>query len=567
MGNCYQELPYRCFPSKFSCSSNSNCFTERHGLKGEPSLREFREQEGNAVNLVEPFWGPKLDENRAYANKDNSFGQNRLMVQNMKKAECNSFQWRDVPRKVVKDAIEVSTKCLEKSAHNAQKEHEMSNISSGCSAPAVTQVSIEANNKDSSTVDGADLDNLVVDEGSGIERCWSSDDDSERRSEFYGFASKTNLVNKRSSKSSFSKSSHGLIKELSFRDKLKVRKMQNQANTSFPVQAKGNLLRKYERDSRKEKRRRVKWKRLHSSVSASPLPAALNGASQSAGDAGLRSLTLEDIQTLPQGDRRNFTGCPCSLGQKLKQKRSAFSSFDALSRKRELHRIHRMEVEETDSETNLNANSDYFKASEEVGRKRLRSVGATKGLEQDGMHDSAFVVSEITAKVTGVDCIRTGKPANVCHRRRRPVVCGKYGIISNANSLKPAKIVSLRAILKAARRCCIAESQKVNSISLKESKKASSNDKKEMKNEAYDIVSAQLNSQHSVEGKETAYSLGSKDSYDLSHIMKKRRHDGNRSHAILESSQNTQLRRKHKEVRKRSIYELTNTGIFHHSSP
>lgn len=329
VGNGHQELPCGYFPSKFSCSSNLKCITGRRDLNS--SLENFREPEGNAVDLMEPLLGPKLVEKCTHVDNDNAFSANRTIVQNMKKVDCNSSQWRDVPRKVVNDAT--SRKCFKESAHHALKEHEMSNMSSGCSAPAVTQVSIEVNNKDSSTVDGMDTDNLVMDEGSGIERCLSSDDNSERSSEFCGLASKVNLVNRRSSKTSFSKSSHSRIHELGFRDSLKVRKLQNHAKTSFAVQAKGDLQ-KYDRDFGKGNRRRVKWRRLYPSVPAPPLSTALNGASKSAGDAGLCCGTLKNSQMLSQDDKPCFTCCPCSLGQNLKQKRSAYSSFDTISRKK-----------------------------------------------------------------------------------------------------------------------------------------------------------------------------------------------------------------------------------------
>ena len=55
----------------------------------------------------------------------------------------------------------------------------MSDNSSGCSAPAVTQASNEVNNVDSCTVDAGDTgcaSGLVVDEASGVEKCWSSDE-------------------------------------------------------------------------------------------------------------------------------------------------------------------------------------------------------------------------------------------------------------------------------------------------------------------------------------------------------------------------------------------------------
>ncbi|KAJ1407786.1 Jas TPL-binding domain [Sesbania bispinosa] len=124
-------------------------------------------------------------------------------------------QWRDVPSKVRKAACDatsldqtatvldcegqdsvqpgnISAKRLKKTndVEDLLKEQENFNVSSGCSTAVVSQASVEVNRVDSCTVDAVDtgcVNNLVVDEGSGIEKGWSSDVvESERSAEFLG---------------------------------------------------------------------------------------------------------------------------------------------------------------------------------------------------------------------------------------------------------------------------------------------------------------------------------------------------------------------------------------------
>lgn len=126
---------------------------------------------------------------------------------------------------------------------NCLKEQEMSNISSGCSAPAVTQASIEVNNMDSCTVDAGDTgcaNDLVVDEASGIEKCWSSDDalDSERSAEFLGFTCKTSFIKEGSSKALANQSSRSLIDELKFRDSFRWKRVRNESHTGLAIHEK-----------------------------------------------------------------------------------------------------------------------------------------------------------------------------------------------------------------------------------------------------------------------------------------------------------------------------------------
>ena len=125
-------------------------------------------------------------------------------------------QWRDVPSKVRKavcdatslgqtatgmdwegqDSVQlgnISMKRFKRTIDmgDMSKEQENSNVSSGCSAPVVTQASLEVNKIEPCMGDAVDtgfVNNLVVDEGSGIDKGWSSDL-VEKSDEFLGSSS------------------------------------------------------------------------------------------------------------------------------------------------------------------------------------------------------------------------------------------------------------------------------------------------------------------------------------------------------------------------------------------
>ncbi|CAI9092651.1 OLC1v1027960C1 [Oldenlandia corymbosa var. corymbosa] len=515
---CYTELMSRYFPQKF------DCLPGRPDLLRNPSLGEFEDKEANAVGLVAPLLGPKLSGTLPFSDMSNSFAAT-------KKAKFSTFEWRDVPRKVVKYTDEADTKCSEKSAHHVLKELEISNLSSGCSAPAVSQASIKANNKDSFTVNGAvTANNLVVDEGSRIERCDSTDDDDSGRSAaFSDFPSKSNLMDKRSSKAIFSKFYHDLKGDTLSGGSLKLRKMQSQTASSSPVQTR-DVFQNVEDESRSGERSQMKAKQADPLVPAF----ALHATQSEVLNCETKVKQPKNLAILSQGDQQSFTGCPYSVAQNSTRV-SKLSSSGAVSWKRDLN------------------DQICAEASEETPKKRLRLVGGTDYLEQE--KHSTCTVSELASKGAVVDCnVTSGDLANVSCKRR-PIACGKYGVLCNANSQKPAKIVSLSTVLKAARRCSFAESGKLGLGDAKESNKK-----------------ANLKANKAVQNGLTSMNEKSlfpcrKNSGDPSHTMKNRRNDGKRSQAIFNNNMNTHRRRKFKHVRKRSINELSVKGSDSNCEP
>lgn len=572
VGKCSQEIPAGHLPSKWSVTSQTNCPTGVYDKKGETILPECNDQEGNGGNTMATF-----------SEKVDSLGPNENTKQDNKKAEFNSFLWRDVPKKVVEKSslacvensadsyngnIECnSQKCVDDTANNlgSPKEQEMSNVSSGCSAPVVTQVSIDVNNKDSSTVDADDAryeGNAIVDEGSRIERCWSSDDgvDSDRNAKCSVFVSNLNSGHKRPSKPFLGKPNCSLIDELRLRDSSRLN-MHKRSHTGTCNQENDAVVQKSDRDYKIWKRRPVKWKKLTSSFSPSSVSVLHNDASESAGNVELLSPSVKDMKMLSQCEQGNFEPCSCPLGQSIKRKSIVSSSTD-ISLERDVFMIHHVEEEETDREMNSNGKSDNMEATE---RKRLRLSGANQVLEQIHVQRSNSVDVEVAIKETPVNSHTCSNAWSISHRPERPIVCGKYGVIANANSLRPAKFVSLNKLLKAPSKGKAADTRELNLSSVKLSKKATIKERNRpsgKSSKTKEGKNSDLNPQHCVDETKKEGSTGSEEYDNLLHVMKRRRCHRNKIEATLDGCQIVDLRCKYKEVRKRSLHELTTKGTY-----
>lgn len=595
-GKCPQGMLEGGFLSKNNFPVQTNSLMSRYDQRGKAAVAECKDQHGNTGNWIATLLGPKLGENCTFAENVDSFNHKENMKQNTKQADCNSFLWRDVPRKVVtncslvhaensvdssngnvefQDAVaaEAAQKCFNVSANDVRssKVQEISNVSSGCSAPVVTQGSVEVNNKDSSTVDSEDAryaESPVVDEGSGIGRCWSSDEgvDSERNVEF----SKCNLGHKRPSRSLLSKPHRSLIDELRFRDSLRLRKLQKHSHTGNCSQEKGSPRQKYETGTKIWKRRPVKCKKLTSSFSPSTVSVLHNDTSEFAGNAELCPHSVKDAKMLSSCGQGKFEDCLCAVVQNIKQKSMLSLSTD-ISQNRDICRIHHVEEDKTNMDMDLNACSGY---SEEMGRKRLRQSSTSWASKQIPAHRSISVDSEAAIKETPIHCnMISSQPGNISPRPRRPVIGGKYGVITNANSSKPAKIVSLRKLLAATKKCRLADAKKVDLSSIKLLKKTmikgrngsfnkTSKIKEEVNGNIHHAVHNEMNPQHSMDEMKTACSIDSKKCDNISHVMKKRRCGGIKFQATSDGCQITELRRKCKEGRKRSLHELSTEGTY-----
>lgn len=371
-----------------------------------------------------------------------------LHMKNLKKVECQAFQWRDVPSKVtskdppadlydnranIEDQIAASAaKCFNRSAQNAEflKEQEISNFSSGCSAPAITQVSVKVSNEDSCTVDARDkrcTDNFVVDESSGIDKCWSSSDDgvSERSTEFEDIASAIKSMSKGSTKVFPHRSSRSLIDELRLRDSLRSKKIRNQIHAGPTAKEKSNHVQKTERHSKFRHRKKApKWKLLDASFPTSFVSSDHN--------------------------------CACSTGPSSKRRRSTVFSSKIISHKRNLHRLYCEKEGEVDCEAQLSYSDNYLEKSEASHGKRFRLDHGDPTVKHFQRQDAFSPDDEMNV--------------DVCKRKARPLVCGKYGIISNGDTSKPAKLLSIKKILQNTRICDLAASDKLKSSSAKELK-------------------------------------------------------------------------------------------------
>ncbi|KAL2489541.1 uncharacterized protein Fot_42833 [Forsythia ovata] len=588
----FQGLPYAYVPETCSCAVHANCLAGKYELKGGTFCDSLNDQEGIANGRSKSLFRSMLDEDSILSKKKAiSFHDNEnLVAQNMETVESHSFQWRDVPSKVmetcsstrkhqqagsfncngnVEDSAADAAKCFARSSQNDEplKEHEMSNVSSGCSAPVVTWASIEVNKRDSSTVDTGDIictNNIVVDEGSRIDKSWSSDDalDSERSADFFGSAPR-----KRSSLS--------LIEELRLRDSRRLKKAQNEVHASFSIQEERDHLQKFKKGSKKMKKT-VKWKKLDAAFPVSG-QSSNNGSSKCTEDVVQNSNSVWDMQ-MPLGrEQKSPNNCGCSVEPSIKRRRSGWPYSNSVSNNGDLYRGYQVE-QKIETQIHSRVDDDTSQSPETLGKKRLELDGAaatTKNLYRPCCDNA-----EVTANLASVDCLSNSLDLHLDFYKwmARPVVFGKYGIISNGNSSKPAKIVPLRKILETARKYDH-KNEKAKSTSTKKLKKMSIRHVKETfrnkevlkseyhdvldveKSGAHNVASVEFEPHHSVGETETGPYCAISGSDKVLHISEKRRNDNcSKNHSIPDSSPTVQLKTKCKEVRKRSLYELMVIG-------
>lgn len=505
---------------------------------------------------------------------------------------CHASQWRDVPTKVkgVCDATVVArlANVFERREHDgcqlgdasakyfngamqitdSLKDQENSNVSSGCSAPAVTQASIEVNNIDFSTVDAGDtgdVSNHIVDEGSGIDICWSPDDalGSERSAEFLGSSCNIKL-RKEGSSHIVNNQSRSLLDELKLIDSLTWKKSRHQIHTGLAIRGKSNTSQQTESGLKMGKRKKEMKLKMLSTPFLSAGPSLLPYENP-------KCVATAELSTCSSKDGQGtcHTSGACLIQPRSK---SRLSSAKTSSRKRG--------AREDDYQTELNYDTDFGKSPEVSGRKKLRRDFASDAFRQCQIQEPTHEEAEKTEKYNSVGSIRTSSSpqVNVCCWKARPVVCGKYGEISCGKDVsKPAKIVPLSRILKTASRCSLPKSCKPRLTSMRELKKKNSTLidlscakltglNNEEDNGSHNVaVCDKTNCDSSMEETYKAWCSNKQFAKKLS-ILEKERDDKSekdrqlKDHSILDSNIPAQLKLKCKEIRKRSIYELTIKG-------
>ncbi|XP_044471547.1 uncharacterized protein LOC123200432 isoform X5 [Mangifera indica] len=588
---CYQGMPCAYFLGQFGCAAYSTCLGGNFELKTGSSTNTFKDQLGNVNGETSMLDGAGPNKNSVSLDQ-----RGKSKGQPCNTIVCHASQWRDVPSKFKGvsnvTGLECSANVLDGRGHmegqvghaakcsygtmkipNSLKEREMSNVSSGCSAAAITQASIQISNMDSPTVDAGNtryVNNHVVDEGSGIDKCWSSDDalESERSAEFLG--SNSNFSKEGSSNVLNKQSSRSLLDELKLLDSLTWKKNWNQFHTRLPVHGKVNL-KKNERGFKTGKRKKSeKFKMLEAPfLAASTL--VVHHERPKGTDTSEPGPT-KDVEMLQPSVQETYRSGASFFGPGSKFGRSTLSSSKESSRKRDLEMINGHRDGEDDYDMELNSNSNLGKNHDLSGTKKLKRAWTSDCIRKSQMEEltPADSKSSVMCKSFGFLKASSGCEGSIYFRKARPVVCGKYGEIScgehTGDVSWPVKIVSLSKVLKAARRCAISENCKPKVTFPKDLKKTwfSGSDadlkKEEESGMHHASIFNEMNIDPFVVSDKICPKWGKLFVDEKSISEEECEAEGKKKCKILNTSVHPKLKPKSKEIRKRSLLELTKKG-------
>ncbi|CAL9075201.1 unnamed protein product [Musa textilis] len=383
--------------------------------------------------------------------------------------------WRDVPKKVYADADISSTdkiaQALEttkrigdqlddcspefdgtRQSSQSTRAQKMFNMSSGSSAPVVTEVSTEVNNLTSCTANIRTtkmIHDLLVDEGSGNEKCGSSDEavGGGECEETIHIMGKVDVATPGFHHLA-GHSSADLIDELCLMSPLKTKRVRNM-NKCCAVQENVNKNLNFERTP-KTANRNVSME-LNGPDTLIPLS---DYAFPSEIPNNLRHLEIDHSrsqevspQPVSVKKRTHLSTCGSSC---VKRKRSALSC-----NKSNLERFsiqHKLQ-EDIEKQT---LDDDHSLSRVETSRKKTKQVLAAY-LKQENSTRTGKPPKYMSLNCIGntFSNIKTTLP-----KKSRPIVCGNSGIIycgETDGDQKPPKIISLSLILKNARRCSTVE--------------------------------------------------------------------------------------------------------------
>ncbi|KAK4388630.1 Histone-lysine N-methyltransferase, H3 lysine-4 specific [Sesamum angolense] len=465
-------------------------------------------------------------------------------------------------------------KCFTGFAQNVVplQENEISNISSGCSAPDMTQLSIEVNKKDSCTVEGSDIkcaNNLYLDEGSGNDRTWSSDHalDNGNCAEFLGSPSTINLIKTGPLKVVQRKPSLGLIEEIRLQNSLRSENAPNQIKRSSTIQAESGPLQKFDVKSKK-RRKTVKWMKLDAPICVSGQSSVNYESPKCTKEVGQSAHSFWNMPMLVGCDQVSSGNYLDSVEQSFKQRKSTLLADKGISIKSDLHKVyHQAEQQSIEAHKSFRV-CDPLETTDMFRKKRLRSDDSKK------IREICCNSAELTAKLTSLACPSNSLvETNFCRWKARPTVFGKYGIISNGNPSKPTKIIPLRKLFKIAASHADKSNKSATSIyhhdklksapvkvrrtSVRHAKEMSLSEKvlkgqlrKVGANVVLELEPCHLNAEI-----ETASYFATNGNNDLSNTSNK-----SNNYGITDGISGDDLKRKFKESRKRSLSELLVKG-------
>ncbi|KAF9662092.1 hypothetical protein SADUNF_Sadunf18G0017400 [Salix dunnii] len=594
--SCCQITQY--FQTYCRCASHTKCLGGKCGGGNHPN--SFRAPMGGAGGKIPALMASQIakDSIIPHENTISLDHCGKLKGQAPKNISCTS-QWKDVPSKK-KNVCQVDqsagnldrrqhesghlgdtvAKCSGGAVHRIEsfREQEISNISSGCSTPAVTQASNEVNNVDFSiavTENANCMKHLIVDEGSGIDKCWSSDDavESDRSAEFCGSTCRTRLWKDRCSKVIYNQSSRSLLDEVKLMDSLTWKRGRNQIQVEVTALEKTNHPSEPDRGIKTAKRKRETKSEMLDTSRGTTGHAVQDKYPECDETANQRCLS-KDAHIVSSGLEMPYTSHVSSIKPNSNGK-SITSLSKPLSRKRDLQELYNGRDGEDEEVAELNDNNaSSCKVIEVSGRKKFRKSRTSDGYASSQTLDPTYSIGEKTMKCSLISHTKVSlsQQLSVCYRKPRPVVCGKYGEISNGETIgdppKPAKIVSLDTILGTAKKCTPPKNKKPTMASMRELKKTSFGNacrsphiKKESRGDNASGFDEMIFC-NSVKERATA-SVG-QDKHFVDELLVLEKEGDSKTEGgcgILGSSAHTQSKPKFKEIRRRSLNELTMKGM------
>ncbi|XP_045822561.1 uncharacterized protein LOC123915468 isoform X4 [Trifolium pratense] len=468
------------FAGKYASAAWENCCRNNVCTGIEPSRNIVKEKfaDVNGVTSLKIVSECSRDQ-KPSRNKNIYFELSGLDSHDTVKIGSHTPQWRDVPRKVSKPLCDatildqmatildcegqdsaqmgnISTKRLKNKfdREGLLKEREILNVSSGCSAPVVSQASgMEVNKVDSCNVDttyAGCIENLVLDEVLGIDKGWSSDlVESERSAEYAGSTSGSDLK-KGYPRVLNDQPCRSLLDDIKLLDSLIWKKGQDQNHIMVSANCRASQSQKVKKGFKGKEPKRNKVRVLGASLLPGISCSLNNQIGESPGSFDPPSSLSEEMQLyFSSSQQRSYN--KVSIVQPITSHRpSSFSSKFLSCNNNNLNKHHR---DEDCCESESNSHTEFHTLP---GISRIKK--SRKVFTSDCFGHFQMQVPHYDEPKNATQMLSSSRKGSA-HRIKRPVVCGKYGEISSELSItevpKPAKIVSLSKVLRTSKRCMI----------------------------------------------------------------------------------------------------------------
>ncbi|GAU15067.1 hypothetical protein TSUD_08050 [Trifolium subterraneum] len=462
------------FAGKYASAAWENCCRKSVCTGIEPSHDIVKEKfaDANGVTSLKIVSECSRDQ-KASKNKNIYFELSGLDGHDTVKIGSHTPQWRDVPTKVRKPLCDatildqmdtvldwegqdssqvgnISTKRLKKiiDREDLLKGRENFNVSSGCSAPVVSQASgMEVSKVDSCNVDttyAGCIENHVLDKG------WSCDlVESERSAEYAGSTSGSDLK-KGYLRVLNDQPCRSLLDDIKLLDSLIWKKGQDQNHIMVSANCRASQSHKVKKGFKGKERKRNKVRILGASLLPGISCSLDNQIGESPEAFDPPSSLSEEMQLYSSSSQQRSSNNVSIVQPTTSHRPSSFSSKFLSCNNNNLNKHHRDE-DSCESESNSHAEFHTLPGISRIKKSR-------KVFTSDCFGHFQTQVPYYDGPKKFLRMLSSSSKGSA-HRIKRPVVCGKYGEISSELSItevpKPAKIVSLSKLLRTSKRCMI----------------------------------------------------------------------------------------------------------------